>query len=130
MVSWLNLLSIGTAGAIGSLCRYGVTLAAVAVPGGSTAYGTLIANVLGCAFLGALTALGPADSEAGQRLMLAIRVGFLGSLTTFSTFAGESADLAGMGRWGVSSLYVLANLVFGWLALLLSGHLVRGWIQA
>jgi CrcB protein len=130
MVSWLNLLSIGAAGAIGSLCRYGVTLAAVAVPGGSTVYGTLIANVLGCGLLGALTALGPTDSEAGQRLMLAIRVGFLGSLTTFSTFAGESADLAGMGRWGASTLYVSANLVLGWSALLLSGSLVRGWIQA
>ncbi len=129
MVSWVNLLSIGAAGAIGSLCRYGVTLAAVAMPGGSTVYGTLIVNVLGCGLLGALTALGPADSEAGQRLMLAIRVGFLGSLTTFSTFAGESVDLAGMGRWGGSTLYVSANLVLGWLAVLLSGTLVREWIQ-
>jgi len=130
MVSWLNLIAIGTGGAFGSLCRHGITQAAVAVPGGSTVYGTLIVNVLGCALLGALTALAPADSETGQRLALAIRVGFLGSLTTFSTFAGESSDLAGMGRWGASSAYVLANLILGWFALLLAASLVRGWIQS
>ena len=129
MVSWLNLAAIAIAGAIGSLCRYGVTVAAVSVPGGSSVYGTLIVNVLGCGLLGALTALGPVQSEHGERLILAIRVGFLGSLTTFSTFAGESTDLAGMGRWGASTTYVLANLILGWLAVLLAGSLVRGWIQ-
>lgn len=129
MVSWLNLAAIGLAGAVGSLCRYGVTLAAVAMPGGSTVYGTLVVNVLGCGLLGALTALGPVHSEAGQRLVLAIRVGFLGSLTTFSTFAAESSTLAGMGRWGASSSYTLANLVLGWAALMIAGNLVRGWMQ-
>ena len=129
MVSWLNLAAIGLAGAAGSLCRYGVTLAAVALPGGSTVYGTLIVNVLGCALLGALTALGPIHSEWGQRLVLALRVGFLGSLTTFSTFAAESSTLAELGRWGASGAYTLANLVLGWLALFIAGGIVRGWIQ-
>ena len=130
MTSWFNLAAIAIGGAAGSLCRYGVTLAAAAVPGGSNMLGTTIANVLGCALLGALSALGPHDSESIERLTLALRVGFLGSLTTFSTFAAESSTLAGGGRWGASATYVLANLVIGWLVLILAGNLVRGWIEA
>lgn len=129
MTSWLNLVAIGIGGATGSLCRYGLTLAAAAAPGGSTMLGTTIANVLGCILLGAISALAPADSESMERLTLALRVGFLGSLTTFSTFAAESTTLAGGGRWGASAAYVLANLLLGWCALLLAGGLVRGWIE-
>lgn len=129
MTSWFNLAAIAATGATGSLCRYGVTLAAAAVPGGSTMWGTAIVNIVGCALLGGLTALGPVESESAERLMLALRVGFLGSLTTFSTFAAESSTLASSGRWGASTTYVLANLVIGWLVLLLAGGVVKGWIQ-
>ncbi|WP_182864706.1 fluoride efflux transporter FluC [Rhodopirellula sp. JC639] len=129
MTSWLNLAAIALGGAGGSLCRYGVTLLAAALPGGSTMLGTTLANVIGCGLLGALSSLAPADSESIGRLMLALRVGFLGSLTTFSTFAAESSMLAGEGRWGASGAYVLANLGLGYLTLILAGSLVRGWIQ-
>ncbi|QEG00499.1 Putative fluoride ion transporter CrcB [Stieleria maiorica] len=129
MTSWLNLAAIALGGAAGSLCRYGVTLAAAATPGGSTLLGTTLANIIGCGLLGALSSLAPPESESIERLMLALRVGFLGSLTTFSTFAAESTMLAGQGRWGASGAYILANLVLGYLALILVGSLVRGWIQ-
>ena len=65
------------------------------------------------------------DSEPAQ---LAIRVGFLGGMTTFSTFALESAVLADTGRWQLSGLYVLANLFFGWAALVAAAMLVKGWM--
>jgi CrcB protein len=80
--------------------------------------------------LGGLSSLTPPDSESIERLSLALRVGFLGSLTTFSTFAAESSNLAGAGRWGASGAYVLANLVIGWFALILTAGLVKGWMQA
>ena len=124
-----NLAAIAVGGATGSLCRYGVTLAAAAIPGGSTMLGTTIVNVVGCALLGGISALGPSDSESIERLTLALRVGFLGSLTTFSTFAAESSLLAEEGRWGASGTYVLANLVIGYLALIVAAAVVRGWMQ-
>ncbi|MEO1617778.1 MAG: CrcB family protein [Planctomycetota bacterium] len=130
MSTWLNLAAIAFAGAIGSLCRYGLTLAAMAVPGGATVWGTTIANVLGCALLGGLSACGPVESEHGERLMLAVRVGFLGSLTTFSTFVAESSTLAELGRWGGTSVYVFANLFIGWAAMLGMSILVTRWLQA
>jgi len=129
MSSWFNLAAIAAGGALGSLCRYGMTLAAAAVPSGSPLWGTTIVNVLGCALLGALSALGSGETESQERLMLSIRIGFLGSLTTFSTFAAESSTLAQEGRWGASSAYVLANLVIGWFVLLLASGIVKGWVQ-
>lgn len=59
-------------------------------------------------------------------MRLAIQVGFLGGLTTFSTFAAESASLAGGGRMPMASFYVAANLLFGWAALVTAATIVKG----
>ncbi len=128
MTTWLNLAAVAVGGGLGSVCRYLLTLASAAVPGGSGMLGTTIANVLGCAAIGALLAYGAVEGNLSERLALAIRVGFLGGLTTFSTFAAESAGLAGDGRWLGSGLYVAANLFIGWAALIVSSTVVKGWI--
>ncbi|KAA5540956.1 CrcB family protein [Roseiconus nitratireducens] len=129
MTTWFNLAAIAAAGATGSLCRYGVTLAAAAIPGGSSLWGTTLVNILGCAIFGVLASIGDFESAAAERFALALRVGFVGSFTTFSAFAGESAMLAGQARWGASSIYLLSNLVLGWLALLVASELVKAWMQ-
>ena len=126
MTSLFNLAAIALGGAAGSLCRYGVTVAADAIPGGSTLWGTTIVNVIGCGLLGGITALESSDTELSEHLMFALRVGFVGSLTTFSTFAGESTVLAGEGRWAASGIYVLANLILGWTTLIAVSSWVGG----
>lgn len=128
MATWLNLTAIAAAGALGSVSRYLLTVAAAAVPGGSSMLGTTLANVLGCAAIGALGEYSLLDDAIGERTKLAIRVGYLGGLTTFSTFAAESSLMAGSDRWGAAMVYVGANLLFGWTVLLASAALVRGWM--
>lgn len=128
MSNWLNLGAIAAGGAFGAVLRYLITLCAVVTPGGSTMWGTTIANVLGCAAIGALSEYSLVEEAMSDRAKLAIRVGFLGSLTTFSTFAAESAALAGTGRWAGSGIYVGANMLLGWAALLLAAALVKGWM--
>ncbi|TWT92028.1 fluoride efflux transporter FluC [Stieleria varia] len=127
MSSWLNLTAIALGGAAGAVCRYGITLAASAVPGGSSLWGTTIANVLGCAILGGVIGWVEAGGVLAERASLALRVGFLGSLTTFSTFAADSSLLAQQGRWGGSGIYVFANLVVGWAVLMISCSWIKGW---
>ncbi len=129
MSTWFNLAAIALGGAAGSVCRYGLTVAAAAIPMGTTMLGTTVANVAGCAILGGLTALGEFESDFSQRILLALRVGFLGSLTTFSTFVAESSVLADNGRWWGMGSYLMANLALGWLVLVLASSLVREWIQ-
>ena len=129
MTTWLNLAAIALAGATGALCRYGITLTAAAIPGGSTMLGTTAVNLLGCALLGGVSALGDVEGEWMNRMMLALRVGFLGSLTTFSTFAFESTSLAGAGRLGASAIYLAANIVVGFFVLVVAGEVVKEWMQ-
>jgi CrcB protein len=128
MTSWLNIASVAAGGAMGSVARYLITLASTSIPGGSTVLGTTIANVLGCAAIGAMVQYVALTDHVSEQAQLAVRVGFLGGLTTFSTFALESAVLADTGRWQASGLYVLANLLIGWVALWLAAMFVKGWI--
>jgi CrcB protein len=128
MTTWLNLVSVAIGGALGSVARYLITLVSVAIPGGSTMWGTTIANVLGCAAIGAFVEYSLVEGYVSERVQLAIRVGFLGGLTTFSTLSFESAALAESGRWSLSGLYVGANLIIGWAALVSAAGIVKGWM--
>ncbi|MGI9470173.1 MAG: fluoride efflux transporter FluC [Rubripirellula sp.] len=128
MTTWLNLLAVATGGAVGSVARYLVTVGSTALPGGSTMLGTTIVNVLGCAAIGGFAEYVIATAHLPERTQLAVRVGFLGGLTTFSTFAGESAALVDTGRWAACGLYVIANLCLGWTALVITAALVKGWM--
>jgi CrcB protein len=128
MTTWLNLISVAVGGALGSVARYLITVVSVAIPGGSTMWGTTIANVLGCAAIGAFVEYSIVEGYVSERVQLAIRVGFLGGLTTFSTLSFESAALAESGRWSLSGLYVGANLIIGWAALVSAAGIVKGWM--
>jgi CrcB protein len=126
MTTWFNLFAVAGGGALGSVARYLITLGSASIPGGSSMLGTTIANVLGCAAIGAFSQYTLADGMVSERMRLAIQVGFLGGLTTFSTFAAESSGMASSGRLSVASLYVAANLLLGWLALALAATAVKG----
>ena len=128
MTTWLNLLAVATGGAVGSVCRYLITVASIAIPGGSTLLGTTLVNVVGCAAIGGFAEVVLVTNSVSERTQLPIRVGFLGGLTTFSTFAGESAALADEGRWFACGVYVAVNLLLGWAALVLTAMLVKGWL--
>ncbi len=126
MTTWFNLLSVAGGGALGSVARYLITIASAGIPGGSSLLGTTIANLLGCAAIGAFSQYSLAEGVVSERARLAIQVGFLGGLTTFSTLAAESSSLATAGRLPTASLYVAANLLLGWAALLAAAAIVKG----
>ena len=128
MTTWINLMMVAGGGAVGSLARYLITVGSASVPGGSTMLGTTLANVLGCAAIGAFSEYVIAVEHLAESSQLAVRVGLLGGLTTFSTFAFESVALAESGRWGFSGIYVLGNLCLGWFALVTATTMVRGWM--
>lgn len=120
------VLGVALAGALGALARYGVTelgarvLAGTALAGAPL--GTLTVNVIGSFLLGLMSGLAPA-SFPPPVLRVALATGFLGSLTTFSTFELETAGLFGDGRFGWGAIYVVASVLLGLAALLLGRFL-------
>lgn len=102
-----NVLLVALGGAIGSVGRYGVGLAAARLFGVAFPWGTLIVNVVGGLAMGLLAArTGPAE----ENLRLLLGVGVLGGFTTFSAFSLDTVRL--MEREPGSALfYVLASLI-------------------
>ena len=88
----INLLAIFTGGGIGAVCRYLITQLVIKFAG--TAYmfaGTFCANVIGCFLIGYIFGISMQKAELiSPALKLFLTVGFLGGLTTFSTFSCEA----------------------------------------
>ena len=127
MRNWTLLAGIAAGGALGAVARYGITQVANATWGTEFPFGTLLANVTGCFLLGVLgwaSLLGQGLSPLWQA---AISVGFLGALTTFSTFGFETLVRWHDGARGLALANVLANLVAGLLAVWL-GLSVARWL--
>ncbi len=83
-------LWVALGGALGSLARYGVGLAAARWFGAGFPWGTLVVNVLGGLAMGVLAVRAGPEQVT---LRLALGVGLLGGFTTFSAFSLETLRL-------------------------------------
>lgn len=77
--------------------------------------GTLIANVSGGFMVGFAVAWLAASPEMHPNVRLFVITGFLGALTTFSSFSAESLELLQAGRYGWALAHSAVHL-FGSLA--------------
>ncbi len=111
-------LLIAGFGAAGAVCRYTVDRWVSDVSAGQFPWGTLTVNVVGAFLLGVLVAITTERLVLDENWRIALGIGFLGSFTTFSTFAYESIRLAEDSAW----LLTMAN-VFGMIALGLTAAL-------
>lgn len=91
-------LLAGLGGFLGSAARYVLSGLAQRLFGAAFPVGTAAVNLLGCFLIGLLTnlSLRAGPLSAASRLFLV--TGFLGGLTTFSTFSHETLALFEQGR--------------------------------
>jgi CrcB protein len=85
-------------------------------------YGTLAANIGGGYVIGILVAFFAAHASIAPEWRLACITGFLGALTTFSTFSAESVELLMAGRYGAAAVHSGAHL-FGSIVATLLGFM-------
>ena len=121
----LQLTAIACGGALGALSRYGVSSWAFHQFGNAFPYGTLIVNVVGCFLLGVLSQVSTHSSPLPYAVRAALTVGFLGALTTFSTFGYETFAQLEQRQPGMALLNVGANLALGLLTVWLGILLIR-----
>ena len=96
---------------MGAISRYGIALASNRFVPTAFPLGTLIANLAGCFLVGVL--LGSGNAEKSDPLRLGVGVGFLGALTTFSTFGAETMNHLNQGNWLIAFSNVAANVLLG-----------------
>ena len=87
----LNVFAICLGASAGALARYGLGL--WLSPGGLIPWGTLAANLIGGYLVGVCVAVFQALPHLDPTLRLALVTGFLGALTTFSSFSAEVVGL-------------------------------------
>jgi CrcB protein len=119
------LLFIGLAGALGAVSRYVLSGWTYRVIGDQFPYGTLAVNILGCFLLGALQQIGEITDFLSQEARVVMAIGFLGALTTFSTFGYETFRLLEDGRMSAVLGNVAAQLFLGLLAVWAGMTLIR-----
>ena len=117
MNQFFIILSIGLAGALGALVRYGTSVLSKQLFGDGFPIATLVVNVAGCFLLGMLAHLG--SQQVSEHWRLVIGVGFLGALTTFSTFGVETIDRFKDGEMIKAFLNIVLNVVLGLTAVLI-----------
>ena len=110
-----RFLIVCGAGAVGCGARYLVSLWANARLGTAFPYGTLIVNVAGSFLIALVIELSIRLASFPPNLRLALTTGFMGGLTTYSSFNQESTTLLLGGHAG-RGLANLAITVLGCLA--------------
>lgn len=113
----LNIVAICIGASLGALSRWGLGLWLSA--GTGLPWGTLAANLIGGYLIGVCIALFQAMPQLDPVWKLAIVTGFLGALTTFSSYSAEVIDLLQQHRLGAA---------LGWAAIHLAGSLCMTYV--
>lgn len=122
MLPWGSVIAVGAGAAIGAWLRWGLGLALNPVfP--TLPLGTLAANLAGGLLMGFAMELITRHAILSPELQLLATTGFLGGLTTFSTFSGEISTLLMRGEWYWALVGIAAHVV-GSLVLTIAGMLL------
>ena len=109
----MKILFVMAGGSLGALSRYAVSLLAASLFGTRFPWGTLIVNLSGCFLIGLSFALAERTSFMNPSVRLFFVTGYLGALTTFSTFALETANSMRATTHLVTVANALGNNVIG-----------------
>lgn len=102
-----------TGGSVGALSRYGISLLSVRLFGTGFPWGTLLVNLGGCFLIGISLALADRTHLMNPSARLFFVTGFLGALTTFSTYGYETFSAIHAGSHWLALGNMLLNNVLG-----------------
>ncbi len=110
-MSWQTLLAIGSGGFLGAISRAYINgVISHRVPH-DLPFGTLGVNLLGSFIMGVLIAYFSYSTLFSVHMKSFLTTGFLGALTTYSTFAMESFLLLQGGSFTLAITNMLLNLI-------------------
>ena len=109
----LNFIAIFIGGGIGAILRY--ILSKICKNFLNFAFcGTFLANIIGCFLIGLVLGIVLKKSDLiPYTLKIFLTVGFLGGLTTFSTFSWEVFEFINSGKITQAMIYLSVSVVMG-----------------
>jgi fluoride exporter len=108
-MSAYSFAAVGIGAALGAWLRWLLSIALnLLVP--ALPLGTLAANLVGGYLIGVAVAVFEQHAFLPPELRLFVITGFLGGLTTYSTFSAESVSLLSSGRYGWAATHTLLHL--------------------
>ena len=121
LLSWAAVIAVGGGAAVGAWLRWGLSIALNPVfP--TLPLGTLAANLFGGLLMGFAMELITRHTLLSPEVRLLLTTGFLGGLTTFSTFSAEISTLMLRKEWLWGALGIGAHVI-GSLAMTVLGLL-------
>ncbi len=122
-----SIVAISVGASIGAVSRWllalGFNALWVTMP-----LGTLLANLVGAYLVGLATSYFEAQAGLPSELKLLVITGFLGGLTTFSTFSAEVVPILQAGSY-VRAFFTIGLHLLGSLALTILGIATYTWFK-
>ena len=105
----MHWIAVALGGSLGALVRYSLSQWVYR----KFPMGTFVVNIAGCFLIGLLMAIAVKAKWPSPEVRAFLIAGFLGSLTTFSTFAYQTFELAKQDGLSPALLNLTSNLVLG-----------------
>lgn len=125
---WVSIIYILIGSFFGGLCRFLLSRWLNRFQLNGFPIGTLVVNCLGSILLGVILSYGILIEGHLNREAL-LEIGFLGGMTTFSSYTLESYDLIQKQKFGYAFFYMIGSPIFGvigfWAALVINGGLLK-----
>lgn len=107
----MNFLAVFLGGGIGAILRYALTILSIRYFSFSI-YGTFVANIFGCFLIGYVWGIAFYKTDLINPIIKTfLTIGFLGGLTTFSTFSIEAFGFLKDGKIVLSFAYIFVSMI-------------------
>ncbi|MDG2140482.1 MAG: fluoride efflux transporter CrcB [Gammaproteobacteria bacterium] len=116
---------VAIGGALGALTRFGINVNLDKLHPSNLPWGTVLVNIMGSFFIGVLFILFAEKISVSDELKSFLTVGFLGAMTTFSTFSLDALLLLDQGDYNAAFFYITGSIITCLIATFLGMNLAR-----
>lgn len=122
----MNWITIAIGGAIGAVSRYGIAQIVILINGANAApFATIMVNVIGLGLMGVIYGYLSTGGMLAETVRVFIMIGFLGALTTFSSFSMDIMAAIDRGQVVYAMLYAAVSVAGSILAFILAVLMMR-----
>lgn len=122
----MNWIAIAIGGAIGAVSRYGIAQVVILINGANAApFATIMVNVIGSGLMGVIYGYLSTGGMLAETVRVFIMIGFLGALTTFSTFSMDIMAAIDRGQVVYAVIYAAVSVAGSVLAFILAVLMMR-----